>query len=213
MVGALVAGLLLGGGGVFGASAAGLLGAGTPKPIAVSVDKLPTTFLGLTRSDLDGSPDAAQVRAVAEATIASFEKSYGAPGVQMGYGDKAALANIWVQNGSLVAPVANVDTSMIRAQTVSGWLEVPGSATTTCRVSLYPAVKLSANPTAADVAAGKAQVIGGKGDAFVVCVRRDVARNVSVQATVQKWGDSNTRGEVAQKLAAALDEAFPALTK
>lgn len=225
LIGGLVLGLGLGAGAYFGGlvpSRGATPSASTtptptppPKVIAVDIDRLPKEFLGLPREDLNGASQAANVRAAAEALGAAAEKSYGGPGIQMLYtAPKGGPgASVWLQNGLLASPVLNTDLQMIKSQSLSGWLEAPGTPTTQCRINSYPAVKLPANATAADVTAAKKTVIDGRGDALVICTRRDTERNVSLQVGAQGWVDAGTRGEVSTKVATALDEAFPELTK
>ena len=67
-------------------------------------------------------------------------------------------------------------------------------------------------PAHRDIWMGKT-VIDGRGVALVICTRRDTERNVSLQVGAQGWVDAGTRGEVSTKVAKALDEAFPELTK
>lgn len=225
IVGALVGGLVLGLGVGAGAYFGGLVPArGTaaapastapasvaPKQVEVTVDKFPAQFLGMTRDDLDGSANAAAARTSAEALSKSMEASYGGPGIQMSYGSgKGPIALVWVQNGFLPAPVATVDYQIVRSQQMTSWIEIPGTPTTQCRLANYPAVKVA---SAGEIEAAKQSVFNGKGDGYIVCVRHDEKRNVSVQVGVQKWGTTDTRAQIAVKTAAALDEAWAALTK
>ncbi len=207
-------GLVLGLGVGAGAYVGGLLPQRPPRPIPISVATLPTTFLGYERDDLANNPNAVKLRDVAEASRAEYAASYGGPGISMTYGAVKSMGiQVWVQNGLVGSLVQTSDAQALRVQALIGATEIPGTATTRCLVTGFDTIQLPAGATAADVAKARASVATSRGGGTVVCTRRDVGRNVTINATLTYTLGGASRAEDSRRVAEAVDALFATVVK
>lgn len=206
---AALIGLVVGAGVVGGVWA---IRGGTPAPISITRDILPTEVVGHQRDDLalqsdDNTRAQAQGKRLSKLwveQIDAYRKAYGGPGIQGTYGgvEGDQTITLTLVNGMQAPPRVTPDSVIAYRQylgSVDG-VEAPGSSTTQC-VAQPGAAGLPVKD-AADVSAVRKKVLGSA-ESRVTCVRADRSKNFSVSLVWLPRGDG---GPAASKQSVALAE-------
>jgi hypothetical protein len=182
--------------------------------VELSVDALPATVMGRTRSDLefrDRSPaQSDRIRSLAAAGMSSYVRSYGGSGIEMAYGIYAGREiRLVAVNGDLNLPLAQYAVVVEHYGFVGPFtpVTVAGTITTSCVYAPDDMIGLQGQ-TASDlidhlIATGPA---AGK----LACVRRGAGRLFSVQLS-GTGVSSDSPAAAAFQMASAVDQVWEEL--
>lgn len=221
---AAILGLVLGAGGVgLGWWLTGRTAPQAAAPIAVGLDRMPTSFAGSRRDDLAAEEQKAgegeRMRAEWDRIAPALTQAYGGASAEARYGlvDGLGSTQLQLANAVLPAPVTVSDEYLARLGFLgpTQWIQLPEAGATTCVAAAGPTgqrvgTKLPA--TAADVAQAKRDLEGGT-SGRISCVRSDAGRQFSVSVTTDVDDrDGTTVSDRAKQIAAAIDQLWTSLT-